>query len=242
MAAVEVQNLVKVFGSFKALDGLSFQVEEGEVYGLIGPNGAGKTTTLRILATLLLPTSGLVKVFGYDVVSEASKVRRIIAYLAEEAGAYRNLTGREYLSIIARIYFGSKEEAYKAVEWAVEASGLGDKIRDKVKTYSRGMKRRLQVARVFMVRPRLAILDEPTAGLDVIHANYIRRLIRDYARKYGTTVVLSSHNMLEVEYICDRVALIDRGRIVAEGTPDDLKSVWNASNLEEVFVKVVGSG
>jgi len=242
LVAVDVQNLVKVFGSFKALDGLSFQVEEGEVYGLIGPNGAGKTTTLRILATLLLPTSGVVKVFGYDVVSEASKVRRIIAYLAEEAGAYRNLTGREYLSIIARIYFGSKEEAYKAVEWAVKASGLGDKIRDKVKTYSKGMKRRLQVARVFMVRPRLAILDEPTAGLDVIHANYIRRLIRDYAREYGTTVVLSSHNMLEVEYICDRVALIDRGRIVAEGTPDELKSVWSASNLEEVFVKVVGSG
>lgn len=242
MAAVEVENLVKVFGSVRALDGLSFKVEEGEVYGLIGPNGAGKTTTLRILATLLLPTSGVAKIFGYDVVSEAPKVRRIIAYLAEEAGAYRNLTGREYLSIIARIYFSSKEEAHKAVEYAVEASGLGNKIHDKVKTYSKGMKRRLQIARVFMVRPKLAILDEPTAGLDVIHANYIRGLIRSYAKEHGTTVVLSSHNMLEVEYMCDRVALIDRGRMVAEGTPKELKNVWGASNLEEVFVKVVGPG
>jgi len=240
LVAVEVQNLVKLFGSVRALDELSFQVEEGEVYGLIGPNGAGKTTTLRILATLLLPTKGVVKVFGFDVVSQASEVRRIIAYLAEEAGAYRNLTGYEYLSIIARIYFKSKRRAREAVDWAVEASGLGDRIQDKVKTYSKGMKRRLQVARVFMARPRLAILDEPTAGLDVIHANYIRRLIRDYVRKHGTTVILSSHNMLEVEYICDRVSLINRGRVVAEGSPKELKTMWEASNLEEVFVKVVG--
>ncbi|MCD6529770.1 ABC transporter ATP-binding protein [Candidatus Bathyarchaeota archaeon] len=240
MAAVEAKNLVKLFGSVKALDELSFQVEEGEVYGLIGPNGAGKTTTLRILATLLIPTNGVAKIFGFDVVSQAPEVRRIVAYLAEEAGAYRNLTGYEYLSIIARIYFNSRQKAREAVDWASEASGLGDRIQDKVKTYSKGMKRRLQVVRVFMVRPRLAILDEPTAGLDVIHANYIRRLIRDYVRRHGTTVILSSHNMLEVEYICDRVALINKGRIIAEGSPKDLKAMWEASNLEEVFVKVVG--
>ena len=242
LAAVEVENLVKLFGSVKALDGLSFKVYEGEVYGLIGPNGAGKTTTLRILATLLLPTKGSVRVFGLDVVSQASEVRRVIAYLAEDAGAYRNLTGYEYLSIIARIYFKSKQDAEEAVEWAAKASGLGERIHDKVKTYSKGMKRRLQVARVFMVNPKLAILDEPTAGLDVIHANYIRRLIRDQARKHGTTAVMSSHNMLEVEYVCDRVSLIDRGRIVAEGSPGELKTLWDASNLEEVFVKVVGVG
>jgi len=240
LAAVEAKNLVKLFGSVKALDELSFQVEEGEAYGLIGPNGAGKTTTLRILATLLIPTNGVAKIFGFDVVSQAPEVRRIIAYLAEEAGAYRNLTGYEYLSIIARIYFNSRQKAREAVDWASEASGLGDRIQDKVKTYSKGMKRRLQVVRVFMVRPRLAILDEPTAGLDVIHANYIRRLIRDYVRRHGTTVILSSHNMLEVEYICDRVALINKGRIIAEGSPKDLKAMWEASNLEEVFVKVVG--
>ncbi len=240
LAAVEAKNLVKLFGSVKALDELSFQVEEGEVYGLIGPNGAGKTTTLRILATLLIPTNGVAKIFGFDVVSQAPEVRRIVAYLAEEAGAYRNLTGYEYLSIIARIYFNSRQKAREAVDWASEASGLGDRIQDKVKTYSKGMKRRLQVVRVFMVRPRLAILDEPTAGLDVIHANYIRRLIRDYVRRHGTTVILSSHNMLEVEYICDRVALINKGRIIAEGSPKDLKAMWEASNLEEVFVKVVG--
>jgi len=238
--AVDIQNLVKLFGSVKALDGISFQVEEGEVYGLIGPNGAGKTTMLRILATLLLPTKGSAKVFGLDVVSQASEVRRIIAYLAEEAGAYRNLSGYEYLWIMAKIYFKSRQEAREAVDLAVEASGLGERVHDKVKTYSKGMKRRLQVARVFMAKPRLAILDEPTAGLDVIHANHIRRLVRDYTKEHNTTVIMSSHNMLEVEYICDRVALIDKGKMVAEGSPKELKTMWEASNLEEVFVKVVG--
>ncbi|MEM2849356.1 MAG: ABC transporter ATP-binding protein [Candidatus Bathyarchaeia archaeon] len=237
--AVNVRNLVKFFGSFKALDGISFQVKEGEIFGLIGPNGAGKTTALRILATLLLPTEGFVKVFGYDVVSQAADVRRIISYLAEDAGAYRNLSGLEYLSIMARVYFHSKDEALEAVERAVSISGLGDKINDKIKTYSKGMKRRLQIARVFMLKPKLAILDEPTAGLDVVHASYIRKLIKDYANRYGVTVIMSSHNMLEVEYICSIIALINKGRIVAEGTPDQLKASLNASNLEEVFIRVV---
>jgi ABC-2 type transport system ATP-binding protein len=240
--AVDVRNLVKLFGSSKALDDLSFQVREGEVFGLIGPNGAGKTTALRILATLLLPTRGSVKIFGYDVISQATDVRRIIGYLAEDAGAYRNLSGLEYLSIMARVYFRSKNEALEAVNRAVDISGLGDKIHDKIKTYSKGMKRRLQIARVFMLKPKLAILDEPTAGLDVVHASYIRKLIKDYASKYGITVIMSSHNMFEVEYVCDRVALINKGRIVAEGTPDQLKTFWNASNLEEVFIKVVDIG
>jgi ABC-2 type transport system ATP-binding protein len=240
--AVDVRNLVKFFGSFKALDGLSFQVKRGEVFGLIGPNGAGKTTALRILATLLLPTEGSVKVFGYDVISQAADVRRIMSYLAEDAGAYRNLSGLEYLSIMARIYFHSRDEALEAVDRAVDISGLSGKIRDKIKTYSKGMKRRLQIARVFMLKPKLAILDEPTAGLDVVHASYIRKLIKDYANKYTVTVIMSSHNMLEVEYVCDRIALINKGRIVAEGTPDQLKTFWNASNLEEVFIKVVDIG
>lgn len=237
--AVDVRGLVKYFGPFKALDGISFQVKEGEVFGLIGPNGAGKTTALRIIATLLLPTEGSVRIFGYDVVSQAAIVRRMIGYLAEDAGAYRNLSGFEYLSVIARIYFKSKDEALKAVNTAVELSGLGDKIHSKIKTYSKGMKRRLQIARVFMLKPKLAILDEPTAGLDVVHASHIRRLIKEYADRYNVTVVMSSHNMLEVEYVCSRVALINKGRIVAEGTPDQLKTSWNVSNLEEVFIKVV---
>jgi len=239
--AVEVKELVKVYpGGVAAVRGLSFVVEEGEIYGLIGPNGAGKTTTLRIIATLLKPTSGSVRVFGLDVVREAPRVRRIISYLPEEAGAYRNLTGYEYLSFMARLYAASRRDAEEMVEEAIRISGLGDRIHDKVKTYSKGMKRRLLLARTLMVRPRLAILDEPTSGLDVIHALHVRRVIRDYARSHGVTVLLSSHNMLEVEYLCSRVGIVHQGRLVAEGEPRRLIEEHGVGNLEEVFAKVVG--
>jgi len=235
--AVEVRDLVKFYGSIKALNGINFEVDEGEIFGLVGPNGAGKTTTLRIVATLLKPSSGIVKVFGHDVVKDASEVRKLISYLPEEAGAYRFLTGREYLEFMAKVYRAPKS----VVEEGIRISGLGDAIDKQVKTYSKGMKRRLLVARALMVKPKLAILDEPTAGLDVAHAIYVRKVIKEYSRKHGVTVLLSSHNMLEIEYLCDRVALIDKGRIVEIGSPRELIKVYEAENLEEVFVKVVGS-
>ena len=238
MAAVEVNNLVKVFGNVRALDGLTFNVEKGEIYGLIGPNGAGKTTSLRIIATLLLPTSGSVKVFGLDVVSKAEEVRRLISYLPEEAGAYKNLSGMEYLEFMASFSAGNKDEIRSMVEQAAEISGLGERLYDRIKTYSKGMKRRLLVARALMIKPKLAVLDEPTSGLDVVHSFHVRNIIKRYVEEFGVTVLLSSHNMLEVEYLCDRVALINKGKIVAEGSPEGLKSEYNAENLEEVFVKV----
>ncbi len=232
---VEVRDLVKVFGEVKVLKGISFTVRKGEIFGLVGPNGAGKTTTLRILATLLKPTSGTVKIFRYDVVKQADEVRRLIAYLPEEAGAYKYLTGYEYLRFIARIY-GLRDDV---VNEGVKISGLGNELRRYVSTYSKGMKRRLQVARTLMVRPKLAIMDEPSSGLDVYHALYVRNVIKEYVKKYGITVILSSHNMLEVEYLCDRVALIHKGEIVALGKPQELKEKYGATNLEEVFVKVI---
>jgi len=236
---VEVRNLVKSFGEFAALDNISFRVDEDEIFGLIGPNGAGKTTTLRILATLLLPTSGYVKVLGYDVVREADKVRPLISYLAEDAGTYRNLTGYEYLSIVARVYFGSETDAESAVEEAVKISGLGDRINDKMKTYSKGMKRRIQVARALMTKPKLAILDEPTSGLDIFHAQHVRRLIKRHVEE-GGVVILSSHNMLEVEHLCSRLAFIHRGRIMIEGEPQTIKDEYGVSNLEDAFMGVIG--
>jgi len=240
LVAVEVNDLIKVFGKIRALDGLTFKVEEGEIYGLIGPNGAGKTTALRIIATLLLPTSGRVEVFGLNVVKEAEEVRKIISYLPEEAGAYKNLSGIEYLRFMASFSAGDKSEAEAMVRDAVEISGLGERLHDRVKTYSKGMKRRLLVARALMIKPKLAILDEPTSGLDVVHSFHVRNIIKRYVEKFGVTVLLSSHNMLEVEYLCDRVALIHKGKIMAEGKPEELKSEYKAGNLEEVFVKVTG--
>ncbi len=242
MTAVEVQNLIKRYGSVVALRGISFTVEEGEIFGLVGPNGAGKTTTLRILATLLTPTAGSAKIFGLDVVKDSSRVRRIISYLPEEAGTYKNITGYEYLSMVARIYFKDRRDIEEAIELGVRIANLGDRIHDKMKTYSRGMQRRVQLARALMVRPKLAILDEPTTGLDVVQAIEIRDVIKRFSRDLGITVILSSHNMLEVQEVCDRVAIIDRGKIRELGTVPELLNKYGVSNLEEVFLKVVKHG
>jgi ABC-2 type transport system ATP-binding protein len=239
-STVEVIDVVKVFGDIHALNGLSFGVNAAETFGLIGPNGAGKTTALRIVSTLLLPTSGTVKIFGLDVVQKAAEVRKIIAYLPEEAGAYRNLSGWEYLEFMAKFNAKDKNETREMAKEATEITGLGERLKDKTKTYSKGMKRRLLVARALMNKPKLAILDEPTSGLDVLHAYHVREIIKRYVKEHGVTVLLSSHNMLEVEHLCDRVALLNKGKIVAEGKPQELKENFESANLEEVFAKVVG--
>ncbi len=238
--AVEARALVKNYGNIKALDNLNFKVHQGEIYGLIGPNGAGKTTALRIFSTLILPTSGSVTIFGRDVVSEAEEVRKLISYLPGEAGAYKNLSGYEYLQFMGSFNSKDKQELEQLVRDAAEISGLGERLKDRVKTYSTGMKRRLLLARTLMNKPKLAVLDEPTSGLDVLHAYHVRGIIKQYAKDYGVTVLLSSHNMLEVEHICDTVGLINKGRIVAEGTPASLKEAHKAANLEDVFAEVAG--
>ncbi len=236
MAAIEVKNLTKKYGPLEALRGITFSVEEGEVFGLIGPNGAGKTTTLRVLSTLLEVTSGEVTIYGYDLVKQADKVREIISYLPEDAGAYKNMKGIEYLRFIADFF--AEKGRDQMLERAVKIADLGERLEDRIDTYSKGMQRRLLVARALMIKPKLAILDELTSGLDVINAQTIRRTVKESARQ-GTTVLLSSHNMLEVELMCDRIALINDGRIVAIGTPQDLKAEYHATNIEEVFVEVV---
>ena len=235
MVAVDVKNLVKHFGSTEAIKGISFTVSKGEIFGLIGPNGAGKTTALRVVSTLLQITSGSVNILGFDVKKKPDEIRKLISYLPEDAGAYKNLTGRAYLRFIANFFEKQSEEI---VSLGIEIADLGERIDDKVDTYSKGMKRRLLVGRALMTNPKLAILDEPTSGLDVINAQEIRKIIKNTARD-GTAVFLSSHNMLEVEYLCDRIALIAEGKIVEEGTPKTLLDKYNANNIEEVFVQVV---
>jgi len=236
MAVIEVKNLVKNYGTIEAVKGISFSVSQGEIFGLIGPNGAGKTTTLRVISTLLTITSGSVKIMNYDLSKNPGEIRKIISYLPEDAGAYKNLSGRAYLEFIANFFKQSKKQ--QMVSKGVEISDLDERINDKVDTYSKGMKRRLLVGRALMTEPKLAILDEPTAGLDVNNAQEIRRLVKGIA-KQGTTILLSSHNMLEVEFLCDRIALISEGIIIEEGTPKSLMEKHNAKNVEEVFTKVV---
>jgi ABC-2 type transport system ATP-binding protein len=234
--AVVVQNLVRDFGALRAVDGIGFDIKPGEVFGLIGPNGSGKTTTLRVIATLLKPSQGRVEVFGRDVVKEALAVRRLVSYLPEEAGAYRNLSGIDYLRFMATFYAADTVARDKLVERAVAIADLGRRIQDKVRTYSKGMTRKLLLARTLMSNPKLAILDEPTSGLDVENAMVIRQRIKEFAAR-GTTILLSSHNMLEVEFLSERVALLRQGRLIALGTPEELKARWAAQNLEEVFLK-----
>lgn len=239
--AVVVEDIVKVYpGGIRGADGVSFTVKKGEIYGLIGPNGAGKTTVLRILATILQPTSGSAKIFEYDVVKQPEEVRKIISYLPEEAGAYKYLSGEEYLEFIAKLYSSSENEASEMKKLGASISGLGNRLRDKVRTYSKGMLRRLLVARAIMVKPKVAILDEPTSGLDVVNAVIVRDIIKKAVREWGITVLLSSHNMLEVEYLCNRIAMIHQGKIIAEGVPKQLLEDHGVDNLEELFVKLTG--
>ena len=235
--ALTVADVRKVYGDREAVKGISFSVREGEIFGLIGPNGAGKSTTLRMISTLLRISSGTITVCGYDVATESDSVRSVISYLPEDAGAYKDLTGRQYLRFMAG-FFADGEELEAMVDRAIGFADLGDRIDSKVDTYSKGMMRRLLIARAMMPSPKLAILDEVTSGLDVVNAYEIREIIRDIAR-HGVTVLLSSHNMSEVELLCEKVAMIDGGRIVQMGTPEELKRRFDAPNLEEVFIRAV---
>jgi ABC-2 type transport system ATP-binding protein len=236
MPTVEVNKLVKNYGSFQAVKGISFEINHGEIFGLIGPNGAGKTTTLRVLSTLLQINSGNVKILEYDLKTQPDKIRKIISYLPEDAGAYKTLTGRAYLNFIAKFF--NEKNTTEMINRGIEIADLADRIDDKVDTYSKGMQRRLLVGRALMTEPKLAILDEPTSGLDVINAQEIRKIIKNIAYQ-GTTVLISSHNMLEVEYLCERIALIDNGLIIEEGKPKNLMNKYDSKNIEEVFTKVV---
>ncbi|MEO0288516.1 MAG: ABC transporter ATP-binding protein [candidate division WOR-3 bacterium] len=237
MVVVKVENLKKNFGKVHALKGISFEVNQGEIFGLIGPNGAGKSTCLRILSTILSKSEGNVEIFGYDI-SKKMEIKRIISYLPEDAGAYKNLKGIDYLKFFVN-FFRNGRDIEKTLEYGIEISSLKDRLNDKIDTYSKGMMRRLLIARSLMIEPKLAILDEPTSGLDVINATRIRDLIKQKAKE-GTTFIVSSHNMLEVDYLCDRISLINEGLIVESGSVKKLKEKYNAENIEKIFIKVVG--
>lgn len=223
MKAITADNLTKLFGRLVAVDHLSFEVEEGEVFGFLGPNGAGKTTTVMMLATALNPDYGSATVCGYDIRQHKDKVRECIAILFQEPSLDTSLTARENLDFHARLYHLPRKVREERISQALELVGLTDKANTLVKYYSGGMQRRLEIARCMLTSPRVLFLDEPTLGLDV----QTRRLLWDYVRKLnreqGTTIVLNTHYVEEADQLCDRVALLERGRIVVVDSPGALK-------------------
>ena len=238
---LEVKQLSKQYSKTLAVDRISFEIQKGEIFALIGPNGAGKTTTIRMISTLLTPTDGDATVNGFSILRDPEKVRQNITYLPDEAGAYKNMTGKKYLRFMAGLFSTDIDEINSYVERAEKMSNLGDRLNNKIGTYSRGMIRRLLLSRAVMTRPSLAILDEPTSGLDVLNALEIRSMIKNLAKDEGMSFLLSSHNMLEIEFVSDRVGIIAKGHLLVTGRTDELKQRYNAQNLEEVFERVVNN-
>ena len=224
MPILECEDLRKTFADgFEAVRGITFDIEEGEAFGLLGPNGAGKTTTMRMLGTLLLPTSGRALVAGHDVVREAGAVRRAIGFAMQEAGLARYATGREHLHMMGRLYGLSRAQTRSRASDLLVLFGLEEAADRQVRTYSGGMRRRIDLACGLVHRPRLLFLDEPTTGVDPTSRAALWEELRRLQGE-GVSLFLTTHYLEEADRLCDRLAIVDRGVIVARGTPDELKA------------------
>jgi ABC-2 type transport system ATP-binding protein len=228
MNVIEVRELVKKFNDFTAVDKISFEVEEGELFGLLGPNGAGKTTTIRMLTTLLVPTAGSALVAGFDITRRRDNVRENIGMVFQEPALDRQLTGRENLDFHARMYGMKKEIRNERIRDVLELVELTDKANEVVENYSGGMQRRLEISRGLIHSPKVLFLDEPTLGLDTQTRRKIWEYIQRLNETHKTTVVLTTHYMEEADYLCNRVGIMDHGKIVALDTPKKLKDLIGA--------------
>jgi len=219
---VEVQDLVKEYNGFKAVDGVTFHVAQGEIFGLLGPNGAGKTTTILMLLGMTEPTAGVVRVCGYDPNKEPLEVKRITGYLPEKVGFYEDLTAKENLLYLTKLNGISEDVAIKKIDEVLNTVGLLE-VKDKlVGTYSKGMKQRLGLASVLIKEPKLVILDEPTTGIDPEGTEHVLDLIRKMSREMGVSILLSSHLLYQVQQVCDRVGIMFRGKMVAQGSIEEI--------------------
>lgn len=220
-----------------AVDGINFDVKRGEIFGILGENGAGKTTTIKMLITLLAPTSGLCKVLGYDTFGEEKKIRNRINFIfGGEMGVYRRLSGRDNLRYFANLYYITRAEAKKKVDEVLEIVGLSDKADALVETYSKGMIQRLQIARGLMNDAEILFMDEPTIGLDPLGARALRDLIKRL-KEHGKTIVLTTHYLHEADELCDRIAIMNKGKIVALDTPQGLRKLLDSTKTIELAMK-----
>ena len=222
--AVEVVGLTKVYPKGPtAVDSISFDVKEGEIFGLLGPNGAGKTTTIKMITTLSRPTAGTIKVFGTDVSSSPQQVRQMLGFVPQAISVDGDLTGYENLLIFAKLFFVDRQQRNKRIHGALELFGLADRANDLVKQYSGGMMRRLEIAQALVNRPRLLFLDEPSIGLDPYSRMQVIDHIRQLNRTFGTTILITTHDMAEADELCDRLAIMNLGKIAVSGAPRELK-------------------
>ncbi|MFC1879698.1 ABC transporter ATP-binding protein [Chloroflexota bacterium] len=237
MKAIEVQALERTFKKIRALKGIDFSVDSGEIFSFLGPNGAGKTTTIRILTGQLRPTAGSARVVGYDVVSERQALKPAIGVVFEHQNLYERLSATDNLNFAARLYGVDRRRVVEVLEQV----GLEDRAKERLKNYSNGMKQRLLIARALLHEPQVIFMDEPTRGLDPHMSRSVRKIISDLAGQ-GTTIFLTTHYMEEADQLSDRVAFIDQGRIVALAPPETLKAGLGdeGATLEDAFIQMTG--
>jgi len=237
--AIETTGLTKRFGSFTAVDHINLSVNRGEIYGFLGPNGAGKSTTIRMLCTLLTPSSGSAKVSGYDIAHQANEVREKIGLVSEKLIMYPRLTGTENLMFFGSLYeidqYSLRERVTKLLDM-VQLTPFKDKV---VGGYSSGMRQRLNVIRALLHDPDIVFLDEPTTALDPQSTRFVRDLVKEL-KEMGHTIVLTTHIMEEADELSDRISIIDHGKIIATDTPQDLKTKYQTNNLLDVFLALTG--
>ncbi len=239
VSAITISNLSKRFEDIVAVDSLSLEIEWGELFGILGPNGAGKSTTVNILNTLLDPTEGSATVDGHDVVYDAEGVREVIGVCPQEPAFYPHLSGRENIMLMGDLHLVPKDVLLDRIETMVRKMDMEDYIDRRAKTYSGGMIRRASMLMALISDPKVALLDEPTVAMDPMS----RRAVWDFIRELkasGKTVILTTHYMEEAQELCDRVAIIDEGRLIELGSPKELMEKHGAKNLEEVFLKLTG--
>lgn len=241
---VKLEGLIKKYDNKPVVDGLTLDIKEGEIFGLLGPNGAGKSTTMNMICSLLKPTAGNIELFGMDIKNDANKIKPLIGYIPQDLAIYGNLKAWENVELFTSLYDVKGAELKKAIDDSLEFVELTDRRNSYAKTFSGGMKRRLNIACALGHKPKLLIFDEPTVGIDPQSRNFILEKIKK-ANSNGTTVIYTSHYMEEVEAICTRVAIMDNGKIVAIGTKDELKNMVRKSpdediSLEQVFLTLTG--
>lgn len=237
---IETRNLVKRFGTKAAVDNVTFQVQGGEIFGFLGPNGAGKTTTIKMIVGLLRPTSGLVRVAGYDVQTHPLPAKAATGYVPDTPNLYAKLSGRELLHLIGDLYSMERAQADRRAEELLRLFDLLPVANDPLDTYSHGMQQKAALAAALVNDPRVLVLDEPTVGLDPKSARLIKDMLRQMADR-GAAVFLSTHILEIAERMCDRIGILDRGRLVAAGTMDELRAMGQGEHsLEDIFLSLTG--